>query len=76
VLAADPLDAGVSPGFYTTGPNGTVYIGGLEPGKYRVAAVEPDDSMLWNSVEDYAEGALQIELKPGEIVRRELKPRR
>jgi hypothetical protein len=74
-MLAEDADPGVQPAISTAGPGGTYRFQGLAPGRYRLAAIEDNDQLMWNSVEDYEDIMATVELHAGDKATQDLKRR-
>jgi len=45
----------------------------VPPGRYKLAAVDEDDAMLWDRIEDYEDSMVSVDLHAGDRLTRDLK---
>jgi hypothetical protein len=74
-LMLEDADSGAQPAMTIAGPGGIYRFQSLTPGRYRVAAIEDNDELMWNSVEDYEDIMATVDLHAGEKATRDLKRR-
>jgi hypothetical protein len=74
-LLAEEADPGIPPTLTTAGPGGVYRFQGLAPARYRLAAIEDNDQLMWNSVEDYEDILVTVDLHAGDKATQDLKRR-
>ena len=45
----------------------------MPPGRYKLAAVDEDDAMLWDRIEDYEDSMVSVDLHAGDRLTKDLK---